>query len=467
MEAPHCPGCRERDARIATLIAEVAALKGQVENLSAKLHDLTHPPPAPRGPVELPAAPAKKKTGQARGGQPGHPPHLKQLLPAERVNEVVRFVPEYCGHCQAPLPAQAGPKDPEPRRHQVAELPDLRARITEYQAHGRTCRCCGRVTYASIPAEHRAHSIGPQLTAAMAYLAGCHGLSKRAVEETTETFFEVPVALGTVANLEQEMSAALAAPHEEARRTVERAAVKHVDETGWKEAGRKRWLWVAATGMVAVFLIHRLRSAVALAALLGKRVRGVVCSDRWRVYDQLPLRRRQVCWAHLKRNFEKLLERGGKAAALGTACLRVEKRVFELWHLFRGGGCTRRDLDERMYAPMIELLEILQRGRRCRDRRTARFCDRLLRVYPALWLFVMRANVEPTNNHAERVLRRAVLWRRRAFGCSSAVGCRFVERILTVVQTLRLQKRSAFHFMKEAIVAHRAGQTAPRLILEG
>ncbi len=467
MEVPACPGCRERDARIAALEATVAALKAQVEELSAKLHDLMRQPPTPRGPSAMPQAPPKKKSGRRRGGQPGHPPHLRQLLPAERVAHVVALVPAACQRCQAVLPTQPSPGDPEPKRHQVAELPDVRAEITEYQAHARTCGCCGTVTYATIPAEKRAHCLGPKLTAAMSYLAGCHGMSKRAIEETTETLFEIPLSLGTVANLEREMSAALARPHEEARQAVEQAPVKNVDETGWKEAGRKRWLWVAATTTVVVFLIHHLRNAVALAALLGESVRGILCSDRWRVYDQVPLRQRQVCWAHLKRNFEKLVERGGAAARLGQACLAVEKRVFELWHLFRGGGCSRAELDHRLYGPMIEMLQLLKSGRRSRDRRTARFCQRLLGVYPALWMFVMFEGVEPTNNHGERVLRRAVLWRRRAFGCASAAGCRFVERILTAVQTLRLQKRSVFDYLVAAIQAHRTGHGAPHLIIDG
>lgn len=465
MQAPHCPGCRERDARIAALEREVAALKAQIEELTNKLHDLTRQPPTPRGPTALPPAPPKKKTGRPRGGQAGHPPHLKQLLPPERVGCVVPVVPLQCSACRAPLPAAAGPNDPPPKRHQVAELPPIKAQITEYQAHGRTCPCCGTVTFATLDAPQRAHSVGPQLTAAMSYLAGCHGLSKRAVEETVETLFEVPIALGTVANLEQEMSAALTVPHEEARQAVAAAPVKNVDETGWKEAGRKRWLWVAATTKVVVFLIHRLRNVVALTALLGRTVSGFVCSDRWRVYDQVPLHQRQLCWAHLKRNFEKLVERGGRAARLGTACLDVQRRVFEQWHLFRGGGCTRPELDTRLYPALVELQGLLEQGRRSRNRRTARFCARLLAVYPALWTFVVFEGIEPTNNHGERVLRRAVLWRRRAFGCASAAGCRFAERILTAVQTLRLQQRSVFQYLTEAIVAHRAGQKAPQLVM--
>src|SRR5271154_1046382 len=460
MDAPECPGCRERDGRI-------VALEARMQELEAKLHDALRQPPAPRGPAALPAAPAKKKTGRRRGGQPGHPPHLRQLLPPERVSDVVAFVPHQCEHCQAPLPTQADPHDPEPRRHQVAELPEIRSRITEYQGHARRCSCCGQVTYATIPAAHRAHCTGPQLSAALSYFAGAHGMSKRAIEETAEALFAVPLSLGTVANLEKEMSAALGAPHEEARQAVEHAPVKHVDETGWKQAGRKRWLWVAATTHAAVFLIHYLRNATALAALLGESVQGILCSDRWRVYDQVPLRQRQVCWAHLKRNFEKLLERGGRAAKVGQACLDVEKQVFQLWHLFRGGGCSRQELDQRLYAPMMAMLKTLQDGQRARDPRTARFCKRLLGVYPALWMFAMFERVEPTNNHGERVLRRAVLWRRRAFGCASADGCRFVERILTVVQTLRLQKRSVLESLVEAVTAHRAGHQTPRLVVEG
>jgi transposase len=160
-----------------------------------------------------------------------------------------------------------------------------------------------------------------------------------------------------------------------------------------------------------------------------------------------------------------MLERGGQAKNVAAACLSVQKRVFELWHLFRGGGCSRRQLDDRMIPLLMELLEVLRTGRRCRDRKTKRFCARLLQVYPALWTFVAMAGVEPTNNHVERAQRRAVLWRRRSFGCHSAAGCRFVERILTVVQTLRLQRRSVLQFLHEAISAHRSCHMGPKLVL--
>ncbi len=207
------------------------------------------------------------------------------------------------------------------------------------------------------------------------------------------------------------------------------------------------------------------RNVTALRRLLGPTLSGILCSDRWSAYDHVELLKRQVCWAHLKRNWEKMLERGGKAKIIAAGCLSVQKRVFELWHLFRGGGCSRRWLDEGMAPLMLELLEVLHAGLRCRDRKTKRFCARLLAVYPALWTFVVMDGVEPTNNHVERVQRRAVLWRRRSFGCHSAAGCRFVERLLTVVESLRLQKRSVLPFLHEAIKAYRNGLSGPALVL--
>jgi transposase len=194
-------------------------------------------------------------------------------------------------------------------------------------------------------------------------------------------------------------------------------------------------------------------------------VSGVLCSDRWSAYDHVAVLQRQVCWAHLKRNWEKMLERGGQAKALAARCLSVQRRVFELWHLFRGGGRSRHQLDDGVAPLALELLDLLHAGRRCRDRRTRRFHDRLLRVYAALWTFVVVEGVEPTNNHVERVQRRAVLWRRRSFGCHSAAGCRYVERMLTVVQTLRLQGRSVLRFLHESIASHRLGRSGPRLIV--
>lgn len=473
MAAHLCQGCRERDARIAELEAKITDLEARqhehariIVDLANKLQDKNLPkagsPPAPAKTDKT----KKKPSGRKTGGQPGHPPHLKQLAPADKVSEIMPIVPERCQHCDTPLPAQPGPNDPAPTRFQVAELPELKAKITEYQGHARTCPCCSKVTQAAIPAAIRASSIAPGLAALMAYLVGVAGLSKRKVEELIETIFEVPVSLGTIANLEQETSAALEPIYQQAADAARSAEVKHLDETGWKKAGHKRWLWVVATANVVMFLIHRLRNAAVVITLLGAELHGILCTDRWKAYNGIPLTQRQVCWAHLRRNFEALLKRGGRAKKIGQACLDIHHRMFHEWHLFRGGTLTREQLRERLQPVREELATVLTSGTNSRNKKNARFCTALLDIEPALWTFVGSEGVEPTNNHAERVQRLAVLYRKNCFGCHSDLGCRFVERLLTVVQTLRLQQRSVFQFLKETLIAHRRGQVGPRLVPE-
>ena len=466
MDVTTCPGCLERDQRIAALEGRVAELEALVRDLNARLgtnsSNSSTPPSA--NPLDAPKPGRKPRTGKKPGAQPGHPAHLKRRLPAERVTRTIDFVPKHCDGCHEPLPPNRGADDPEPTWHQVAELPEVAATVTEYQGHYRTCTCCGKLNHAPVPADLKAHSVGPRLAATLAYLAGCHHVSKRGLEEITEAVFEVPVALGTVSHLEEQMSAALAAPHAEAVAAVRQAEVKHVDETGWKQAGQRRWMWLAATNTLAVFLIHVGRSFQALKALLGCDVIGILCSDRWSVYNNWPLYRRQICWAHLKRDFQKLVDRGGPSAPVGRALLAIEKRVFKEWHLFRSGGFSRQALQERLEEAAEEFERVLKRGQGCADSKTTAFCGNILALLPAVWRFVLVEGVEPTNNHAERLLRRGVLWRKNAFGCHSARGCRFVERILTAVQTLRLQDRPVLRYLTETLVAHRNGLKAPSLL---
>jgi transposase len=472
MDAPICQGCVEKEARIADLerrVAEQGLRIRQLEELVRKLLGQLPPPPEPatRPMADIPKPEPKKPSGRKPGGQPRHPPHLKKLLPIERVTAVVAHVPKHCESCHANLPPEATATDPPPSRHQIAELPNIRAEITEHQGHYRSCPDCQHVTQAPIPAEVRAESIGPKLAAAMSYMVGVHHVSKRGVEELVEVVFEVPVSLGKVAALEQEMSEALKPAYDEAVTAVREAPSKYVDETGWKKAGRKRWLWAAATSMVAVFLIHARRNLLALKTLLGETIVGFIHSDRWKVYNHIPTGQRQLCWAHLKRNFEKWLTRGKEGKAIGEAFLAIHRSVFEAWHLFRGGGCNREKLASLMVPLAVSLRELLSMMIDSGEEKLARLGNNLSLLEPAFWTFVFAEGVEPTNNHGERVQRLAVIWRKCCFGCHSESGCRFVERLLTVVQTLRLQKRSVLEFLTRTLQAHRTGNLLPKLVKAG
>lgn len=414
-----------------------------------------------------PAAPqpvVKEPTGRKPGGQPGHEPHPCLRLPPERVHDVVRHLPKTCRCCQQPLPDEAGPHDPEPTWHQVAELPEITARITEHQGHSRTCPHCGTLNHAPIPAEIRQHRVGPRLAAVMAYLSGARHDSKRGVAEVVETVFGVPVALGTVSAVEQEVSAALAEPHAEVGAAVPAAAVKNVDETGWKRAGQLCWLWTAVIAEASYFVIHARRGVDGLKALLGDTWTGIHISDRWCAYNRLGVYQRQLCWAHLQREFQGVVERGGPGRPFGEELLDFTQDVFTMWYRVRDGTLQRSSLRTYVDEQRPWLRDLLTRGAACGCAKTRALCTDLLEWEPALWTFTRVEGVEPTNNAAERAVRPAVLWRRRSFGCHSDAGCRFVERMLTVVQTLRRQQQGVIDYLVNAIAAHRHSLTAPRLL---
>jgi len=471
---PQCPGCRERDEIIrelrASLEARIAELEQRVRELEALLNqnssNSSRPPSS--DPPQAPQRPGKPPTGRKPGGQPGHPGHSRTRLSASRVNEVVHYWPSACERCQTALPQAPQAGDPEPTWHQVAEVPLAPAVVTEHQAHGSHCPDCGHCTWAEIPADIRGHGFGPNLTALVAFLDACCRGSKRIIEEFVETVFQIPLSLGTIANLEQETSAALSVPHQEAQQAVQVAAVKNADETGWRQAGQRRWLWLAATQSVACFKICVGRGKAALQELLGETIQGVVSSDRWSAYNRLDLAFRQLCWSHLKRDFQKWLDRGGDAGvAIGQAGTEAARRLFARWRDFREKRIDRSALQTALIPAREELRAALEVGASCDDVRVRRFCRNILAVYPALWTFARVEGVEPTNNHAERTLRRAVIWRKVSFGNHSDAGCRFTERLLTVVQTLRLQHRPVLDYLRQAVVAHRATSPAPVLCAVG
>lgn len=458
MDRPACTGCLERDKQIAALELRVAELEARVDTNSTN----SSKPPSTDPPGLQPTP--KPSTGRQRGGQPGHAGHERPRLPPEQIQQTIPFVPSICEQCQAALPAEPGPHDPEPIWHQVIELPPVTAYATEYQAHGRTCPCCGHLTWEKIPDAIRAHGFGPRFTAVVAYLSSAPHISKRAIQELFGSVFHAPLALGSVSNCEREISTALAPAHAEAVAAVRAAPVKHADETGFEKHG---WLWAAATASVVCFVIHPRRGMSGLLALLGEKIKGILCSDRWPTYNRWLAKRRQLCWAHLKRDFQKLVDRGGGGRKLGQAGVATADLLFHWWHAYRGGTMSRRQLQFEMEPLRAELADWLRDGLNCADTRVANFCANLLKLEPALWTFLYKPNVEPTNNHMERLLRSGVLWRKISFGCDSEAGCRFVERALTVVQTLRLQKRSVLAFLQASVEALRLGQPAPKLVPPG
>ena len=440
-------------ARITALEAEVVSLKAQLRQNSTN----SSKPPSTDPPGTI--RPTKKPSGKKRGGQPGHEGHQRKLLPADKVNVVVPLLPKECAGCGAGLHG----RDPEPVRHQVVETPPLTPTVTEYQRHALWCTECGMTTRAELPVGVPAGSFGPRLSAMLAVCTAKYHLSKRAVRELLCDFLGLELALGSVANVERQVSAVLAASVDEAREHVRRADVVNADETGWTENKKKAWLWVAATKFVTVFVIASSRGAKVAKEMLGEAFGGVLTTDRWSAYNWFA-GARQICWSHLIRDFQSWVDHGGVGATLGAPILVEVRRMFRWWHRVRDGTMSRQDFAKKMRPVQVNILTLLMAAQNCRDRRVRGMANAMLGLEWAFWTFIETPGVEPTNNFGERQIRHAVLWRKACFGTDSTTGSRFVERMLTTITTLRQQHRSVLEFIVEACTAALHAAPPPSLI---
>ena len=453
----------ELERENAELKLAVSKLRACVQDLQARLaanSSNSSRPPSSDGPGAAPPQKPATPSGLRRGGQPGHPKHERRLLPPERVTQTTTVRPPACRCCGKALHG----RDPAPYQHQVVEIPPLLAQAHDYWLHSLPCEDCHICTRAVLPAGVPAGCFGPRLQAMIAVCSGRYHLSKRMIAEMMGDFFDADLALGSVAKLEADTSAALAAPVALAATYVQAQPVQYADETGWTEAKQRAWLWVVVAAQVAVFLLDRSRGAKVARRLLGEVRQGILISDRWSAYHWIPVEQRQLCWAHLLRHFKGFADYGTQAQRLGIDLLACCKTMFDQWHRVRDGTLERADFQHLMGPLSGEILELLRAGSRCDAPKVAGQCREILKLEGALFTFIRVAGVEPTNNIAERAIRPAVLWRKGSFGTDSEPGSRFVERILTVVTTLRLQQRNVLDYVTSACQAHLSGQPAPSLL---
>jgi len=380
------------------------------------------------------------------------------ILPAD---EVIDPKPSRCGRCEAILEGD----DPEPIVDQVIDLPVVMRRVVHHRRHRLTCSGCGAATIAADVPEARI-GFGPRLQAAVAYLGGVGRLGKRPIRALLADLCGIPIALGSVSRLEARTSHALAPVHAEALQHI-RGRDANVDETGWREGGQKAWLWAAVTEAATVFLIRKHRNRAALDDLVGPSP-GVLTTDRYSVYAHLPSEKRQVCWAHLRRDFQAMIDRKDAGSAIGEELLLHATILLEKWRQVRAGPRTREWFGRKVQPWLLqEIDDLLERGTRCASKATSRVCRALRAIESSLWTFASRPGIEPTNNAAERAVRHAACWRKTSFGTASEAGSRFVERILTVVATCRSQGRSVMDFLQQAITSDREKSPNPSILPVG
>lgn len=445
------------------LIAVTEEQARRIEELEAKLRkdsDNSSKPPSSDAPWSKKRRQRRPASGKKQGGQPGHEGASRALFDAGAVRAVIDHRPACCSSC--------GGSDLEmierpPARHQVTEIPPLSAEVIEHRLHRSRCRTCGEETIAALPREVPGGAFGPRLQALTAHLTGVHRVSRREASRLLRDAFGATMSVGSVSAIEARMSGALRTAHEEALAAVRGAPVLHVDETPWKWRGKLTWLWTATTDGVTAFRVDERRSFEAFKRLLGESFAGRVVSDRMGAYDKLPIERRQLCWAHLDRDFRALKEGAEGERDFGSKALAVSRAVFRSWRSFAGHE-DRERLAANLRPSWSKLIDLLVEHADSAERRVRAICRHLLDRAEALSSFADHPGVNPTNNAAERAVRKAVLWRKGSFGSQSEHGCRFVERMLTVAATLRQRQRNVFDYLVEVASAPLSGRPPPALL---
>ena len=433
--------------RLNARIAELEAKAGKDSTNSSK-------PPSTEHPHAKTIRP-KPTSKRPHGGQPGHAKHERTLVPVEDCVTVVTCAPKACRRCGKSITGV----DLQPIRHQVWELPEIRPIITEYRQHRLTCGC-GCSTCGVLPPGVPAGQAGPRLIAFSGLLMACFRQSKRRAALFLGTILKQPASPAWMVSLQNRAAEAVRPAYDELAAALPAEKALYLDESPSKEGPNKSWVWTFVAATFTVFACRLSRAAEVPKQLLGAFA-GVIHCDRARMYwafDKL-----QYCWAHLKRDFQGLIDSPCTVARrLGHDLMRPTNEMFALWQKVRDGTLSRAEFQGQMRSIREQVESVLLRGY-C-NHRVRGFCTDLWEHRARLWVFVDVEGVEPTNNAAERSLRHAVIWRKLSFGTQSASGSRFVERMLSVIETCRQQERDVFAWVVDAVQAHLANQPAPSLL---
>ncbi len=460
----------EKNALLAAQGTRITELERKVEELAQLVMSLreqlnrnsrnSYLPPSSDGPGTRSSEKGSgKDEGQRkRGGQPGHGGHKRDLLPVDQVDRFVELYPKECENCWTPLPQV---RDENATRYQVTEMPPVRPHTTEYRCNGVTCTC-GHTTFAKAEGVVPTSPFGPRLMALISLLSGVYHLSRRKTVALLRDVLGVRLSLGAVSAVEARVSAAIEPAVTESWSKVGDTDVKHADATTWLLGGKLRSLWTIATKAVTVFKILIDGSASNVKPIFGA-CRGILVSDRATVFSFWSMSLRQICWAHLLRRYVWFSERDGPARKFGEELLELTAVIFRYWQDLQAGKLDRATFRAWMKPVREQVEECLARAAAANLKEVSGSCADIIAHKEALWTFVDRDDVEPTNNHAERELRAFVLWRKKSFGAQSQRGNLFAERVMTVAHTARKQNKNVLAFLTDCCAAKLAGTPAPSL----
>jgi len=425
--------------------------------------------------TDSPEAKAKRKAeektsepkhgARKQGAQPGHKAVSRPLLPLGEGDVVIDCKPGNCSHCGESLD---GCSDSVPYRQQQYDVEILR-RITEYRKHKIVCPCCGETTEGTLPEEAKESAYSAKVAVLVVTLTGLFQMSRRMAKLFIEEVTGIPISVGSVSNMEKEMTQASQPVMEEIEKAAQSAERGNVDETGFgQKDGQQGWLWVLVTVPAVLFRLFKGRGQEWASKILGC-FGGILTSDRWCGYNHYPSEKRQLCWAHLIRDFKAMCASGPEGTAIGTALRKEARLLFRLWHRFKkwkanqekqGIKVSMTVLESQVRAIRDRVRALLEEG----AKRGVPKCGTILKVEALLWTFTQKEGIEPTNNAAEQNIRPAVLWKKRSFGVESERGGQYVESMLSIWATSRRNGVNPIAFLRELIHSHRAGASVPSIL---
>ena len=439
---------------------QIEALQQEVQTLKDRLgsNSRNSSKPPSTDPLHLKRQPPKPPSGKKRGGQPGHQRATRPLVPPEQLADTVTCKPTACVGCGHALEGS----DPTPHRHQVAEIPPVRPTVIEYQVHRLACPGCGVVTAGPLPEGVPTGSFGPRLHALLSLFAAEFRLAKRPIQRLAQSVLGLDLSLGMIAKLEGRTATVLQPVDAELAEAIRLDPHVFIDETPWREANARVWLWLSQSDRATHYRISPKRDADTARAILGENSEKVVQCDRYVGYTWV--KKKQWCWAHVRRDFQAMIDRSDGGTAVGRRLLQWSDHLFWAWHRVAEG---EMDWEEFLWWAgrlQARLRVALEAGVLSGSPKTRGTCRRLLEGWEHLWRFLAGDGTEPTNNRAERALRHAVLWRRSSGGTASPLGSQFVCRLLSVVATCRQQGRSVLAYLTSCFEANLRSQPVPSLL---
>lgn len=453
------PGSRSETEQLkADLEKARQRIKELEERLNQNSSNTSRPPSSDDPRARSKRSRKARRKGRKPGGQPGHRGWWRRLLPPQFVDSVEPVIPEVCSHCGAGLPRENARK--RVRRWQQHEWmgPRTGIRVTEFRCYTVRCSSCGKKTVGELPAECRL-AIGPRLQAVIVVLTVTQRLTRRQVCTLLNLLLGVRISVGTLQDLCMRASRALEDPYQHLEEEIRRTYAANMDETSWKLALKRLWLWVARSDEVTLFRIAESRGGEVIRDILGEDFDGTVMCDRWSAYQILG--KLAYCWAHLKRDFQAMVDRGGGAQEIGASLLELTEMLFKAWHRFKNGELTRAELLEETAELREAFRAKFEQATESDDKKARGLAKNLLKNWAHVFRFLDEEGIEPTNNAAERALRALVILRKLCYGNRSDDGCRFIERAFSVLQTLLDQDVDVVEWLSEAFLRDRRGESVP------